>query len=415
MLYIPDKKHNYKDDGIDLFPSPTELNMPLLGFRSKLEVMVKKGERVLQDQLLASSAGIFGGNIHAPVSGLVGDQITVEGDPYLQIFNDFVYQQLAAEKIEHKNVSISDFIRMLQHYGIEGSGGARFPTAAKYDVAEGQIDTLIINGAECEPYLSADYALMKSFGNELAETISFIQGLYKIRAVVMGIERQHKSLKPIIERAFDKFGVVGHVKLLPDFYPQGGELQLIKSATGRELRKGTIPSKEGILVNNVATIYAVFNALFNGKPYTHRVMTVFDEESNKGRNFWMPVGTTVNVISEYFFSQHVSATSIILGGTMMGKAVTDLRTAIHKGSGGLIRAFKRLSKAENCIGCGYCVDVCPQNLLPLEFSKNLRLGNIDKLRTFHLQDCIECGACAYVCPSEIALVQDIRSGKKIMI
>ncbi|MFL9831695.1 hypothetical protein ABS764_12630 [Flavobacterium sp. ST-87] len=265
MLHIPDKKNIYKDLEIETFSPPKTLHLPLSAFGGDLEVIVQKGERVLKHQKLAQKEGFFGGNIHAPVSGHIGEFIVANGEPFLELFNDFLDEVI---DVKHSlPTQISDFIQLLQENGIEGSGGARFPTAAKYNVNEGQIDTLIINGAECEPYLSADYALMKSYANEVSQTLHFIQHLYKIKTIILGIERMHKSLKPLLEKAFKHFNVEGKIKLLPDFYPQGGELQLIKSITGKELKKGTIPSKEGILVSNVATFIAIHNALFKVIPY----------------------------------------------------------------------------------------------------------------------------------------------------
>lgn len=413
MLHIPDKKNLYKDVEIETFSPSKILHLPLSAFGGELEVIVQKGDRVLKHQKLAQKEGIFGGNIHAPVSGYIGELIIINGEPFLELFNDFLDEEVDAKN--SLSTQISDFIQLLQDNGIEGSGGARFPTAAKYNVNEGQIDTLIINGAECEPYLSADYALMKSYANEISQTLHFIQHLYKIQTIILGIEGMHKSLKPLLEKAFKHFNVEGKIKLLPDFYPQGGELQLIKSTTGKELKKGTIPSKEGILVSNVATVIAMYNAVFKGIPYVRRIVTLYDEHTNSGKNYWIPLGTTIAEISASFFQETSSAVSMIMGGPMMGKLVKDKRTSIHKGSGGLIRLKKKTNKIESCIGCGYCVEVCPQNLLPMEFSRNVERRDANSLKRFHLNDCIECGACAYICPSNIPLVQDIKTGKTMLV
>lgn len=413
MLHIPDKKNSYKDLEIETFSPSKILHLPLSVFGGDLDVIVQKGERVLKHQKLAEKEGVFGVNVHAPVSGHIGELFVANEELFLELFNDFLDEEIDAVTV--LPTQISDLVQLLQNSGIEGSGGARFPTATKYNVTEGQINTLIVNGAECEPFLSADYALMKSYANEISQTLHFIQHLYKIQTIIIGIERMHKSLKPILEKAFKHFNVEGKIKLLPDFYPQGGELQLIKSTTGKELKKGTIPSKEGVLVSNVGTIIAMYNALFKGIPYIQRIVTLYDEHTNRGKNYWMPLGTTIAEISASFFPETSSPVSMIMGGPMMGKFIKDNRTSINKGSGGVIRMMKKLEEPVNCIACGYCVDVCPQNLLPMEFSKNVERKDTDNLKRFHLNDCIECGACAYICPSNIPLVNDIKTGKRMLV
>lgn len=415
MLFIPDKKHHYKNNDLSDLAAPKKLYMPLFGFKAPLELLVSKGQRILKYQQLAHKEGFFGSSVHASVSGIVGDVLTIDGGDYLEVFNDFLNESKVSSPINPEAISIPEFRQILQGYGIEGSGGARFPSTAKYAIEAGDVETLIINGVECEPYLTADYALMKNYTLELALCIAFIQRLFKIPKAIICIEHQHRNLKPILEKALTNEDVIGGVKLLPDFYPQGGELQLIKSVTGKTLKKGSIPSKAGVLVNNVATIYAIYKAVFKGLPYTERIVTLFDEASQKGRNYWVPIGTPVSAISDHFFRPTSEHFSLIMGGPMMGRSVQDERMAIHKGSGGILRLHKSSYQSENCIGCGYCADVCPQNLLPMEFSRNVEKQDVNQLQNYHLQDCIECGACAYICPSRIPLVQDIRVGKQLML
>lgn len=413
MLFIPDKKRKYKDSVIVSLPNPEMFHIPLYGYRGELETVVQKGDPVYKYQLLAR--GAMNVCVHAPVSGIVGDVLRINQLPYLQLINDFKDQEQLLGKSDPQNISLEQFIRTLSEYGIEGSGGARFPTSLKYQIGERQIETFIINGAECEPYLSADYALMKQYSQELAQTAALIQRLIGIDKVVLGIEKQHKQLKPLFEKAFAENYVNGGVQLLPDTYPQGGELQLIRSVTGKVIAKGRIPADYGIIVNNVGTLWAIYQAVFENKPYVERLITLYDEIQQKGENHWVRIGTPVSYLSAKFFSVLSNQVSFILGGPMMGKPVENTEQSVDKGTGGLILLKKTNKRADNCIDCGYCVEVCPQQLMPLEFARNYYAQDKKRLRSYHLTDCIECGACAYICPSDVPLMLSIREGKKLII
>ncbi|WP_223609574.1 RnfABCDGE type electron transport complex subunit C [Chryseobacterium sp. OSA05B] len=415
MLLISDQKDNYKNDDIILLQQPEKFHIPLFGYNSNFDPIVKQNEYVSKYQILALSQHSYTGIIHSPVSGVIGSVIQIDNLPYLELFNDFREHELPLKKNDLKNLTLDLFVEKLFEYGIEGSGGARYPTYSKYRIGKKQIKTLIINGAECEPYLAADYAIMKQYSHQLGQAVALIQRVVDIENVVLGLELKNKSIKPLIEKSFKSNGVKGCICLLPNTYPQGGELQLIKSVTGKVLSKGSIPSDHGIIVNNVGTLWAIYLGFFEGKPYTERVVTFYDENEQKGFNYWVKIGTPVNHISPiYFSSQCASGSTFILGGPMMGVQSKDTRQGIHKGVGGLLLLKDRKSKINNCILCGYCADVCPQNLLPLEFARYICDNSVVKLLSNNLMDCIECGACAYACPADVPLMYSIKEGKKLI-
>lgn len=416
MLRISDRKKNYKDDTPTTVPSPERLYIPITGYRGEMVPLVSTGEYVSKYQVLAQSEGVFAGRVHAPVSGVIGDMLSIDNANYLELINDFTKKVLEPKIPDTENITVETFANHLLEYGIEGSGGARFPTSLKYKVGSRVIDTLVLNGAECEPHLTADYAVMKHHSRELARATALVQQVVKVKEVVIGIEYQHRSLKPLIEEAFMAHQVKGRVALLHNSYPQGGELQLIKAATRKTLSKGSIPADYGVIVSNVGTMWAIYRAFYEGKPYTKRLVTVYDAREKRGITAYVPIGTPIEqVLSHAGIAVSSGSEDTILGGPMMGMAVTDKRRPIHKGSGGVIIAPKRTSKSANCIGCGYCTDVCPQRLLPLEFARGIAENLPERLTRYNLADCIECGSCAYVCPADVPLMRSIKEGKKLLI
>lgn len=412
MLFIPDYKKNYKDKPIQCLPEPEVFHLPLYAYRGEMMPVVKPGEHVLKYQLMAHSPGAMGARIHAPSSGVVGETVEIGGKAYLKLHNDFQNACGALNPLNIETVGLNDFVDRLHDYGIEGSGGARFPTNLKYKAQAGNIDTVIINGAECEPYLCADYSLMKHFSQEIALISSLVLRVLNARRVVLAIERQHKSLKDIFISAFRKQDVPAEVRILPDAYPQGGELQLIKSITGLELAKGSIPADHGLIVNNVGTMYAMYCAFFEGKPYIKRLVTLYDKEGKRGGNYWLNIGTTISYLSRTFFSEEGKDKSVfVTGGPMMGRQPTSRLQSIDKGMGGVLLIQNSAHWESNCIGCGYCSDVCPQFLLPMEFLPS-RVSSDSHLKIYNLPDCIECGACEYICPANIPLMDSIYDGKQ---
>ena len=412
MLLIPSRKRTTKHFPIGVIPDPEDFFLPLDSGRSTMTPLVRSGERVAKYQLLAASDGPFASRIHAPASGTAGEIVTLDGKRMLHLENDFENREMPLSPVKDRVVTNADALAdILLENGIEGAGGARFPTHLKFRIGERKIDAIIFNGVECEPYLSADYDLIQSCAAELVKAAELIRTALGAERVVFAVEKQNAELGKLLLAS----AAAVEVKTVPDSYPQGGELQLIRAVTGKTLRKGSIPADHGVLVSNVGTLRAIHQAIFENKPCIERVITVSGNRCPNPGNHLVKIGTPVaHVLRETGNPWNPADHLIVLGGAMMGKAIESGSTPIHKGSGGLLLLGKAQSNAQNCIKCGVCVDVCPQHLMPLEFVRHHLAGDAGALADFHLQDCIECGACAYSCLSEVPLMESIFAGKTML-
>ena len=412
MLSIPSLKKETKKKPIESIPDPADFYMPLSGYRGLMKPVVKIGETVKKYQLIASGYDSVSGQIHAPVSGIINDFIEIGNKTFIHLINDFKETTFSAPYLGSSGINLELLQEILLNCGVHGAGGSQFPTHLKYNVAKEKINTLIFNGAECEPYLSSDTALMKYEVSELLQAAKVLQNVLEADEIVFGIEKHNTSLKAHLLENAEKIQLPIKVKILPDTYPQGGELQLIKSITKLELRKGTIPSKHGILVNNIGTLRAIYNAVFKSRPMIDRILTVSGNNTSNSGIFRVKIGTPIHHILKLTGnSWNPENQTLVMGGAMMGKSIDSPLQPVEKGSGGLLILKKLKSTENNCIKCGLCIDVCPQKLMPLEFVRHNINNDLKALQNFNLQDCIECGACAYICPSNVALMENIFEGK----
>lgn len=414
MMLIPSLKSKTKHKAIEKLPEAPTLFLPLATYKGKLTPIVNPGDHVKKYQLLGISEGIFSSKLHSPVSGNVVQVITFEGQDFLEIQNDFKATEISVPKPDIKNATPDQLLNQIKAAGIEGNGGAKFPTYLKYQ-SSSNIEFLIINAAECEPYLTADYALLRHKTDKIIATIRILQKLVQAKQAVIAIEKQHKELKKHIIESAEGFGINLKVKLLPNEYPQGGELQLIQSVTGKKIPKGSIPAHHGVIVSNIGTLYALHDAIFYNKPQVKRIVTISGEKANHIGNYEVAIGTPISHILEHTGHKWDTTTyTTILGGPMMGKAIKNPNLGINKGSGGILLIPNPKNNRYNCIQCGYCSDVCPQHLMPMEFARHNTNNNTVKLREYNLNDCIECGACAYICPSDVPLMASIFNGKQLL-
>lgn len=416
-MHILSKKNLTKKSKILSIADAPLLYVPLLQHIGKPAIpVVSVGQEVKKYQLIGKAAEGLSANIHAPVSGRVisiKEHPLVDGTliPTLCIENNFKEtEEERSSGGSWKGLSATELLELIRTAGIVGEGGAQFPTFYKYAVEGKPVHTIIVNGTECEPYLTADYALMNERTRELLEGIAILQTLLQPKQIVITLEKQNRELASVFAPYLNENPLL-RIQLLPNEYPQGGELQLIHSVLGFELPRNQLPRDRGVLVNNVGTIYAVYRAVVERIPLVSRFITLSGELPAPYGNYEVKIGTPVSHLLKELQLSDTNRT-IVLGGPMMGKSVQYLEAPFTKGSSGLLFFEKRPVKRSPCISCGYCVEVCPMHLMPMKFEEIYRMGSFFKLEKYQLSNCIECAACEYICPSSVPLIESIKEGKR---
>ena len=422
-MKIESMKHVTKKIGLTTMKDPEFFYVPLSQHIGQVaKETVKVGDYVHRYEKIGEVSGKVSSMVHSPVSGKVTEIIekpAANGKKVktVVIKNDFKYKEIETEKRRIEEVGTfrrDEILEIIKEAGIVGEGGAQFPTHVKYDIGYKKIDTFIVNGAECEPYLTADYTIMSNYVEDLLGGIKIAEKLLRPREVVIGIEEENIDIAEHIEVIIKQSRLFNvKIQVLPTAYPQGSELQLIRSVTGKEIKKGEIPGNHGVIVSNVGTVKSMYDAFTEGKPLVERVVTVSGEKVKTKGNYLLKVGTPLSHIIEQLNPEDNA--KIVFGGPMMGEEVTETSTPVVKGTSGILFLSKDIDsvKRENCISCGYCVDVCPMGLMPMKFAESYRKEQYEKLVTvYHLDNCIECGACEYVCPSRVPLIKSIKEGKE---
>jgi len=405
---------------------PARLVVPLsqhLGAPAKPVVGV--GDAVKAGQLIAEQGGFISAPVHAPACGNVvalEETLTPAGRPCgaIVIETDGRQEwQLLPTFPNGPGADKKALVAQIGAAGIVGMGGAGFPTRVKLSPpADKPIDTVILNGAECEPYLTADHRLMLERAPEIragAEVIRLILGAKTLR---IAVEDNKPDAIAAMEKAFQ--GIEGDVALtvLHTSYPQGSEKQLIFSVTGREVPRGGLPMDVGCVVENVSTAFAIHDAVANGRPLVSRVISVTGDAVAQPSNLLAPCGTPYGDLVAACGGLKGKAAKVISGGPMMGFAVGDLSVPTGKTTSGLLLlSAKKVScfTSQACIACGRCVDACPMRLSPAELSQCIEADDIEGAEPLALMDCIECGSCAFVCPARRPLVHHMRRAKAIVM
>ncbi len=377
---------------------PKELVIPLKQHIGKeAKPIVEIGDKVKKYQKIASADGNFSANIHASSSGEVSSierRITCDGD----LMSIVIKTDGKDEKIKPE---ISDsMIENIKSAGIVGMGGACFPTHIKLS-PDKTCDTYILNGCECEPYLTSDLRIMIEEPDKVINGFKILMKTAGIKRGIIGVEEKdaYDSLSKYIEPS-DNITI----RLLKPKYPQGAEKILIYNLLGRKTPTGKIPSEVGVIVNNVSTAKAVNDAA-EGLPVVERVVTV-SGNSGVPKNILVKIGTKFNDILEY------CSDKVIAGGPMMGRTTHTLEVPVTKGINGITLLGEEEDEYENCIRCGSCIETCPMNLMPAKLANYSSQGLYDMAKEYYLYDCFECGSCAYVCPCRIPIVQLIKTAKK---
>lgn len=385
------------------------------------KILVEKGNKVLKGQMIAQADGFISAPVHSSVSGTVSaieERSVTDGGKVLSVIieNDKEYKTVDSFG-KDRNISEltrEDIINIIKDAGIVGLGGAGFPTAVKLSPKNiDNIDTLIINAAECEPYLTSDYRLMVEKSDCIVKGIVAVLKLFNSAKAVIAIE-DNKS--DAVELFSEK--VSGNDKItvekLKTKYPQGGERQLIYSVTGRKINSNMLPADVGCIVVNVASCYAIYEAVYKNIPLIHKILTVTGEGVNTPCNLDVPLGMSHYEVLEKAGGAKDDVVKFISGGPMMGMAMGSLDVPVVKTSASIL-AFTSDDVAalpqSACIHCGKCISVCPQTLIPQMMAKAVKSENFEQFDKLGGMECIGCGCCSYICPAKIPLTQLFKLGK----
>ena len=426
-IHPPENKLS-KGAAIEAAPLPARVAVPLgqhIGVPSA--PVVAKGDTVKVGTLIARAEGFVSSNVHSPVSGTVvgvEDVMSVSGykRPALIIDVDGDEWEPSIDRSPDVKVectaSPKEIVARIVDAGIIGMGGAGFPTHVKFSVPEGRTVThLVVNGVECEPYLTADHRLMLEKTEQVIVGVSIMMKALNVKTAIIGIEANKPDAIALMTEKAKKFpGIV--VQGLKVRYPQGAEKQLIKAVTGREVPSGKLPLDVGCVVDNVGTAFAIYEAVQKNKPLFERVVTVTGKSVKKPSNVLARIGVSAADLIAVAGGLPESAAKIISGGPMMGKTISTLDVPVTKGTSGLLIVDKNESiRAEygNCIRCGRCVNVCPMGLEPYLLEKQSSAGRIDDAEFDCIADCVECGCCTYTCPANRPLLDWIRQGKAAVL
>lgn len=373
---------------------------------------VTAGQAVKEGEVIAKADGAISSDVFASAAGTVekiAEETGVNGNKETFIY---VKPDGSGEKTYFpalKEPAAEEIKDRIRECGIVGLGGAGFPTAVKV-APKTPVDTLVLNGAECEPYLTCDHRLMLEKTDEIVRGARYIAKALGVTNIVIGIEAN----KPDAIALFEPYEDI-KVVILRKQYPMGGERQLAYVTTGRKISAAKLPADLGVVVQNVGTAYAVCEAVEQGKPLYERVVTVSGKAVKQPKNLWVKVGTPVKDIIAYCGGEDSSPVKAVLGGPMTGVAIADYESYTHKTTSGvlLLTAEEAETKAPTpCLNCGKCADVCPMHLMPMNTAFYSAAGDFEAAAKYgNVSSCIECGACEYICPAKRPLIQAIRKTK----
>ena len=426
-LHLPAEKAQSLTGPLKTAAIPERLYVPLSqNIGEAAEPVVKTGERVLRGQLIARSLGYISAPVHAPTSGVVSDigDYPVPHPSGLSatciVIDSDGEDRVADTGLKMENVFLSDPADIRQRVrdaGIVGLGGAGFPTAVKLNPGPDHVvDLLVINGAECEPYISCDEALMCCRPNDIVEGIRIMRHALHAKQVVIGIEDNMPNAIDCLQKELDRLDEKDiRIVAVPTRYPAGGEKQLIYALTGEEVPSQGLPIDIGVVCHNVGTAAAIARAIHHGEPLISRVVTLTGAGISEPCNLEVRIGTPIASLVEQCGGYTDEAARLLLGGPMMGFALRTDSVPIIKTSNCILAASNKElpdpQPASPCIRCAQCTDVCPVNLLPQQLYWYAFARDMEKIQDYNLFDCIECGCCAQVCPSHIPLVQYYRFAK----
>jgi len=428
-LHPADGKNLAAECGIEIIPTPGQVAVPLLQhIGAACQPVVKPKQQVALGEMIGEAGGFISAPVHASIDGavLAASVATLPDGRHVRVIPIKASEQRLAGRALWEDIFGGDWpvdgldrfapqriVQAVAEAGVVGMGGAAFPTHVKLTRnAKRPVDTLLVNGCECEPYLTADYRLMLEAPAPIVTGALLAGRASGVRNIIVVIEDNKPAAIAAMRRAAGDTNV--RIAAVETKYPMGGERQAVPAVLGHQVPTGGLPLDVGAVVINVGTAAAVARAVLRQKPLTHRVVTVSGEGIAEPKNLLVPIGISYGELISYCGGLQPDAARVIAGGPMMGFALGDMDTPVTKGAGGLVvLRHEQIRRAEEtaCIRCGRCVDVCPLHLVPTKLAMAARNQDWELARRYYITACVECGCCGYICPACIPLVQLIRTGK----
>jgi electron transport complex protein RnfC len=419
-IHPDDRKAATAPKPIELLPAPDQVILPVrMHIGAPCTPLVKPGERVLLGQKIADSDAFVSAPIHATVSGTVAavePRTHPDGTQVMSVVIDTDYLDEAAptvQPVDSDTLTPEEIIRHIREAGIVGHGGAAFPTHVKLQSALGKIDHILLNGSECEPYLTSDHRLMLEYPWEIMGGVKILLRAFGVKNIRIGVESNKKDVFPALKEYLPPDDSV-KVTPLATKYPQGSEKQLIQAILGREVPSGKLPADAGCMVMNIDTVAAIYRLFATGMPMIRRIVTVSGGATSNPKNLECRIGTPIEDLLEFCGGVTAPPERLIMGGPMMGVPLYTTAVPVIKGTNGILALTRKevvSSRNPACIRCGKCLDACPMGLMPTYIYAAAQKGTPELLEQYHALDCMECGSCTWVCPGKVPLVQGFRTGK----
>ena len=428
----PEKKELTRDKEIERGPAVTEVAVMLSQHIGAVcRPLIRKGDAVQAGQKIGDCDAFVSAPVHSPINGKVKEvalrshavlgrslAIVIEAFPYNPTRRSYFKLK---DDFDENNYSAGQICEAVREAGIVGMGGAGFPTRVKIEPNPRlPKETLIVNGCECEPYITCDYRIMLELTDKIIAGVKLARKASGCSLTIIAIEDNKPEAIEAMNQALKRFKNSEGIKVVPvkTKYPQGGERQLIKAVLKKNVPTGGIPPMIGVVVLNVATVAAIAKAVISDLPLTHRIVTVTGEAIARPGNYNFPIGMSIENIIEFCGGVTQKSAKVILGGPMMGIAIADLKTPITKTTNAVtvltkeqIGRAKFARRQTACIRCGRCLQVCPENLNPTKIAHAVKYNLLDAAERYYMSACIECGCCSYVCPANIEITGYIKTGK----
>lgn len=424
-VHSDDKKAMSKDAKIMVLKPVKDMVYPLAsGAGAPSKPLVQEGDKVLVGQKIGEANGFISSVIHSSVSGTVKGiekVLTPSGERQEAIIveNDGLYAQKKFSKVRNLDkLSGEKIMEKIKEAGIVGMGGGGFPAFVKLDVKEPEsITHVIVNGCECEPYLTADYRRMIENPEELIQGLKLILRIFPNAKGIIAVEDNKKDAVKNLEKFVEKEDRIS-VKMVVTKYPQGSERQLIYAITGKAIHSKMLPEDVGCILQNVETMLAIYYAFYKGRPLTERVLTITGDGAENPCNVLVPIGANLQEVLDLAGGIKEETKKVLLGGPMMGNSIFCLDIPIMKTTSGIVCLTEDAvadTEPGPCIRCGKCVEVCPENLLPGYLARHADKNRPEEFEKLHGMECMECGCCSYICPAKRYLTQSIKTMKRTIM